>query len=169
MARNDPTLTNKTPEPIKPIAPEAEKAAAQVPVIDTAKLSNASQDPRGENRPGVLPDPLQDDIDPITNLRRSQLDPETGTPLPSVQQPRLLNPAPGDNPKAGRAKPPKGRMVKMRAVSDIWPHNKPDDWSDEDKANREYRIPAGQEVELPEEEAMDRMEAGTAVRADRRA
>lgn len=135
------------------------------PIIDTSKLVKAEPDPRGDNRPGVYPDAPQPGIDPITNLREDLVNPETRLPKPVGDLPaEPLNPAPADVPRQAATKKPKGKMVRMIAVADIWPHNKPDGYADD----QEYRVKAGEEVELPEEEAMDRMEAGTAKRADRR-
>ena len=141
------------------------KPQGNPPIIDTSKLVDAKPDPRGDNRPGVYPDAPQPGIDPVTNLREDLVDPETRLPKPVGDLPaEPLNPAPGDVPKPARSAAPKGRKIKMIAVADIWPHSRPADWPE----GEEYRVKAGEEVELPEEEAMDRMEAGTAKRADRR-
>lgn len=140
------------------------KPQGNPPVIDTSKLVKAEPDPRGDNRPGVYPDAPQPGIDPITNLREDLVDPETRLPKPVGDLPaEPLNPAPADVPKPANRAAPKGRKIKMVVERDYWRRPGPD----EDPAG-EYRVRTGEEVELPEEEAMDLMEAGTAKRADRR-
>lgn len=140
------------------------KPQGNPPVIDTSKLVDAKPDPRGDNRPGVYPDAPQPGIDPVTNLREDLVDPETRLPKPVGDLPaEPLNPAPGDVPKSAKAGAPKGRKIKMIVERDYWRRPGPD----EDPAG-EYRVKSGETVELPEEEAMDLMEAGTAKRADRR-
>lgn len=169
MAREPNKTETKKPETDTPLGPGTSDAPL---VIKTNELlKDANVDPRGDNRPGVLPDqPLQEGIDPITNLREDLVDQETLTPKAVTSQPTGILNEPVLAQGGGEAgKKSSSRKVKMRAVSDIWPREKPAEWSDDDKANREYRIRAGEEVELPEDEAMDRMEAGSAVRADRRA
>lgn len=138
------------------------KPKGNPPIIDTSKLVGATPDPRGDNRPGVYPDAPQPGIDPITNLREDLVDPETHLPKPVNEVPAgPLNPAPGDVPKSAA---PKGRKIRMLMERDYWPRTRPDD-----APEGEYRVKSGETVELPEEEAMDVMEAGTGRRADRRA
>lgn len=140
------------------------KPKGNPPIIDTSKLVDAKPDPRGDNRPGVYPDAPQPGIDPITNLREDLVDPETRLPKPVGDLPaEPLNPPPGDVPKPAKTAAPKGRKIKMVMERDYWPRTRPDD-----APEGEYRVKAGETVELPEEEAMDVMESGTAKRADRR-
>lgn len=142
------------------------KPQGNPPIIDTSKLVDAKPDPRGDNRPGVYPDAPQSGIDPITNLREDLVDPETRLPKPVGDLPaEPLNPAPGDvhegESETGElpARVPAGKM-RMVAVSDIWPTEKPKGWPED----REYRIKSGETVDLPRKEALRRMEAGTAKR-----
>lgn len=146
MAR-DTTPTNK-PAPV---------------VIDTTKLTGATPDPRGDNRPGVIPDqPAEDGLNPVTNL------PEELTADDGVSARILDQSAPPVNPpilpSADDSKP-KGRKVEMVADRDYWPRSRPEGMDPE----TEYRVRAGETFSVPQSEAEDLMEAGVAKRANRRA
>ncbi len=139
-------------------------AAADTPlIVDTAR--DAKNDPRGDNRPGVLPDlPLEKGIDPVTNRRVEELDPETGT----VKASNELSGAPLNppiQPSAPGGDKPRGAMIEMIALRDYWPRSRPDDHP----ADQDYRVKAGDTFKVPRSEADDLMEAGTAKRADPRA
>lgn len=142
------------------------KTKGNPPILDTTKITGGTDDPRGDNRPGVLPDPPQDGIDPVTNLREDLVDKSTGTPKPVTEWPTdPLNQHPADAGRpAASTEAPKGRMIKMIMDRDYWPRTRPADFDGD-----EYRVKAGEEVELPEEEAMDVMESGIGHRANRRA
>lgn len=146
MAR-DTTPTNK-PAPV---------------VIDTTKLTGATPDPRGDNRPGVIPDqPAEDGLNPVTNLPEELTSDDGVTARIPDQSAAPVNPPIQPAAKAGA---PKGRKVAMVFDRDYWPRTRPDDLPED----AEYRIRAGETADIPNEEAMDLMEAGVAKRADRRA
>lgn len=155
---------DKKPDTGTPLGPKTGDAPL---VIKTNEiLKDAKTDPRGDNRPGVLPDqPAQEGIDPVTNLREDLVDKETLTPKAITAAPtEPLNPAVQPKSPDSKAKGGSTRKVRMRVISDIWPRDKPEGWPED----REYRVRANEEVDLPEDEAMDRMEAGTAVRAEKK-
>jgi hypothetical protein len=137
------------------------------PVIDTQKLTGATQDPRGDNRPGVIPDqPAEDGLNPITNLPEAQMSDDGVTPrvLDATAAP-INPPIPPKAAPAADAKAPKGRNIELILDRDYWPRTRPADVD----PDAEYRVRAGEKVSLPSEEAMDLMEAGIGKRADRRA
>lgn len=135
------------------------------PVIDTAKLLNVTPDLRGDNRPGVIPDqPAEDGINPITNLPEEQTAEDgVSAGIPDQSAPPV-NPPILNTPKAADAPAPKGRKVSMTFERDYWPRSRPPGMDPE----TEYRVRAGETADIPNEEAMDLMEAGVAKRSDRR-
>jgi len=145
MANDTKTVTNK-PAP---------------PVIDTTKLTGANPDPRGDNRPGVIPDqPAEDGINPVTNLPE-ELTADDGVTAALVTSNQPVNPP--VLPTADDSKP-KGRKVEMIADRDYWPRTRPEGMDPE----AEYRVRAGETFSVPQSEAEDLMEAGVAKRANRR-
>lgn len=154
------------PETNTPLGPGTSEAPL---VIKTNELiADANVDPRGDNRPGVIPDqPLQEGIDAVTNLREDLVDPETHIPRPASEWPTgVMNPPVSGAPKLeGKSS---GSKMAIRLTADYWPATKPDDWSDEDKANREYRVKSGETVELPEEEGLRLLDQRLGHRANPR-
>lgn len=130
-------------------------------VIDTQKLTGAVQDPRGDNRPGVIPDqPAEEGINPVTNLP-DELTAEDGvTARIPDQSADPVNPPILETAKDSK---PKGRMVEMTADRDYWPRVKPDDMD----PDAEYRVRAGESFSVPQSEAEDLMERGIAKRVKR--
>lgn len=146
---NDPKATNK-PAP---------------PVIDTTKLTGATPDPRGDNRPGVLPDqPAESGINPVTNLPEELTNEDGVTARIPDQSAAPVNPPIAPAAKPADAPAPKGRKVSMVFDRDYWPRTRPPGMDPE----VEYRVRAGETADIPNEEAMDLMEQGVAKRADRR-
>lgn len=170
-ANTEATKSSSSTEPTKtgsPLGPNTEPAPL---IIQTDKLlKDANVDPRGDNRPGVIPNqPLQQGIDPVTNLREDLVDKETLTPKAIAAMPGgvMNEPVLGEPLKASEGGG--GRKMKMVLDADYWPMQKPEEWSDEDKKNRDYRVASGQTVELPEEEALRLLDRRLAHRADARA
>jgi hypothetical protein len=135
------------------------------PVIDTTKLTGAKPDPRGDINPGVLTDqPGTPGLNPVTN-RDDSLTAEDGVTLRAPTSNEPLNPP---VPPAAEETKPAGRYIEMRLKRDYWPRkgnkHRPDDLGDGD----EWRVGAGTTVKLPENEAMDLMEADVAERANKR-
>lgn len=162
-----PTDNKQRPAGNSPDTRPMIKLGDQPAIIDTSK--GVENDPRGDNKPGVIPDlPLEDDKDPVTNLYKEQVDQESGLPaatsIAASNQP--LNLPEADKPASQRetddAKPT-GRMVEMVADRDYWPRTRPKDWPND----QEYRVRAGETFRVPQSEAEDLMEAGTARRARR--
>lgn len=122
------------------------------PVVQTSVL--AENDPKGDLRPGVIPDTFAQGIDPASNRKVEEMDgrmpvaPPTVTPASAASMDSLA-----------KAKKRSGGVL-VRLKVDYWPRETPDGHPE----GVEYRIPAGQELSLSSDEAMDLLERGQAER-----
>lgn len=130
------------------------------PVVDTSVL--AENDPKGDLRPGVIPDTFAQGIDPASNRKVSEMDGRQPIAPPAVSGSAIasVDALAKSKKKAG------GVLVRLK--SDYWPQleNYPDGWERDPESPkfREYRLPAGTEIGLPSDEAMDLLERGQAER-----
>jgi hypothetical protein len=127
---------------------DASKLIGATPaVVDTSPL--AKNDPKGDHRPGVIPDVAEPGIDPASNLPVDQMDGRT--PLATASVSSNARSVPEDASTSG---------VKLRLKTDYWPKTRPKSVPED----VEYRLRAGQEISLPADEAMDLLENGHAER-----
>lgn len=123
-------------------------------VVDTTPLGDNA--PFGDPRAGVLADQPVPGIDPASNLRIDQMDGRIPR-APSDARPI------GQTTAADTPLDHKGG-VKLRLTVKYWPKERPDNLPDE----TEYVLHPGQEVSLPQDEAMDLLERGQAERVNKR-
>jgi hypothetical protein len=130
------------------------------PVVDTSVL--AENDPKGDLRPGVIPDTFAQGIDPASNRKVEEMDGRMPIAAPAVAPAAVASVAAltSGKKKAG------GVLVRLKA--DYWPmpENYPEGWERDPNSpnHREYRLPVGTELNLPADEAMDLLERGQAER-----
>lgn len=122
------------------------------PVVDTSVL--AENDPKGDLRPGVIPDTFAQGIDPASNRKVEEMDGRMPVPPPTV--------APSSAASLDALSKAKKRSsgVEIRLKADYWPMQRPDGFPDD----QDYRLPAGTTLTLPADEAMDLLERGQAER-----
>lgn len=125
-------------------------------IVDTTVL--AEQDPRGDERAGVLADAPVPGIDPASNRPIAEMDGRLPRP---AQDNRVI----GQTPPGFDAPKPKGRTVKIRLSTKYWPKDRPEDLPPE----TEYVRHPGEEIDFPEDEAMDLLERGHGERVNKRA
>jgi hypothetical protein len=122
------------------------------PVVQTSVL--ATNDPKGDLRPGVIPDTFAQGIDPASNRKVEEMDGRMPLPPPTVA------PSSAASLDALAKSKKKASGVEIRLKADYWPMQRPDGFPED----QDYRLPAGTTLNLPADEAMDLLERGQAER-----